>query len=639
MAHESLFIAAFVYLLAAVVSVPIAKKCGLSSVLGYLVAGVLIGPFVLKLVGEEGADVMNFAEFGVILMLFLVGLELQPALLWRLRGLIVGLGGVQVIATTAVIAGVALLLGLNWQAAVGLGMALSLSSTAIALQYLQEKGLSKTAGGQSAFSILLFQDIAVIPMLAVFPLLGSAALGGGTPSSGNAFQDWLAGEPAWVSTLLTLGAVVGIILAGRYLFQPLMALVARTRVRETFVALGLLLVIGVALLMTQLGVSPAMGTFLAGVVLANSEYRHELEADIEPFKGILLGVFFISVGAAIDFGLIAERPLMVAGLVLGLVALKALVLYGVGILGKLGRDQRMMQSFALAQGGEFTFVLAGLGFSGGVFTSELAQLLVAGAAVSMGLTPIFLLLDEKLLRPKLGPKEESRPSPNVENEEAPVILAGVGRFGNYVARLLRSQDVTVTVIDDDPDYIEFLRQLGIKAFYGDAVRHDLLEAAGAAEAQLLIIALDREENTNRLVELARRHYPQLKIMARALSRPHQYELLRAEVDYSVHQHVGSAMQLGEEALRLLGFRSFRAARLAKKLAAHDRETIELLADVQKDEKVYVSRSRERIADLKKQFQSDRERHGQMVDGAWDVEQLRSDLQEQNSPQPPSEPHG
>lgn len=630
MSHQSLFLSAFIYLLAAVISVPLAKRLGLSAVLGYLVAGIVIGPFGFKLVGEEGADVMHFAEFGVVLMLFLIGLELRPALLWRLRGPILGLGGAQVGATTVVALGVGLACGLAWQVALAVGMALALSSTAIVMQSLQEKGLVKTRGGQAVFSVLLFQDIAVIPMLAVFPLLatlprGGAAHGaseGGHHEATGPFQDWVAQQPGWVNTVLVLLVVAGIIAAGRYLFQPLFSIVARTRVREVFVALALLLVIGIALLMNALGVSPALGAFLAGVVLADSEYRHELESDIEPFKGLLLGVFFISVGAAIDFGLVASHPLPVAGLVVGLMVVKAVILFVLGVVGRLRLDQRLLFSLSLAQGGEFAFVLLGFGISEGVVAPETAQVVIAAVALTMAFTPLVLVAEERLLRPRLGTREAEKREPDPMDEEAPVILAGMGRFGNFVARLLRAQGVEVTVIDDDSDHIDFLRRLGIKAFYGDACRHDLLEAAGAHQARLLIVALDSEEKVTELAETARKHFPQLKVMARALSRPHLHSLVTGGVDYAIHQHAGSALQLGEQALVRLGFRAHQASRLTRKFQKLDWEAVRELAGIHTDEKLYVSRARERLAETERLFEEDRKRRSRLVDGAWDTEKLR-----------------
>lgn len=634
MAFESLFVSTFVYLLAAVISVPVAKKLGLSSVLGYLIAGILIGPYVMCVVGTEGEDVMHFAEFGVVLMLFLIGLELEPSLLWRLRGPILGLGGLQVGITTVAVTGVAVLCGIPWQMALAIGMALALSSTAIVMQTLQEKSLTQAPGGQSSFAVLLFQDIAVIPMLAVLPILATLEIskvkdgghghGHGDP---NPVAEWIAHQPGWVNTILVFGAVAAIVFGGRFLLRPILRLIAGTRVRETFTAFALLLVIGIALLMTWLGVSPALGTFLAGVVLANSEYRHELEADIEPFKGILLGVFFISVGASIDFSLIAERPGVIALLVFGLMVLKALILFGIGGFGKLAMGQRLFFSLALAQGGEFAFVLLGAAVGGGVVEPEVAQLLIASVALTMALTPIVLMVEERVIRKRFSPPEaEERDMDEIE-EQAPVILAGFGRFGNFVGRMLRTQGIKLTVIDSDPDHIEFLRKVGIKAYYGDVCRPDLLESAGAAEARLLILAVEDEEKSTELVELVRRHFPNLKILARATDRPHFYRLLNAEVDYVVHQHAGSAIDLGTEALKLLGMRPNRAVRAGLWFERYDREAASSLAEVHEDEQAYISRVRERVAEMERQFEEDERFSAEKVDEAWDTTALRDELKE------------
>lgn len=632
MANESLFFSAFVYLVAAVISVPIAKRLGLSSVLGYLVAGMLIGPFALKLVGEEGQDVMHFAEFGVVMMLFLIGLELRPSMLWRLRGPIIGLGGAQVVATMLAVMGIAVACGLAWQPALAIGMALALSSTAIVLQSLSEKGLSGTAGGRSAFSVLLFQDIAVIPMLATFPMLATMAPAKGDAhhgEGGNALSEWLSHQPGWVNTLMVLAAVFGIIFAARCVLQPLLGLVARTRVREAFVALALVLVIGIALLMNSLGVSAALGTFLAGVVLADSPYRHELESDIEPFKGLLLGVFFISVGASIDFALIAAKPGMVAAIVVGLMVLKAVVLGVIGYFGKLVIDQRLIFSLYLAQGSEFAFVLLGFGMTEGVMATETGQLLIASIALTMALTPLVMVLEEKVIRPRVGTRESDDQPADEMDEEAPVILAGVGRFGNFIARMLRSQKVEVTVIDNDSEHIEFLRRLGMKAFYGDANRHDLLEAAGAAKAKLLICTLDEEEKIAGLIDTARRHFPNLKIMARALSRVHEYELIDDGVDYVIHQNSGSSIRLAESAMVELGFRAHHASRVAKAFARHDRDATAALAASHRDEKAYVTQVRQSLSDLEELFQEDHRRKQSSVQASWDAGQLRDDTAEGN----------
>lgn len=625
-AGQNLFVSAFVYLVAAVLAVFIAKRVGLSSVLGYLVAGMVIGPFGLKLIGEEGQDVMHFAEFGVVMMLFLIGLELKPALLWRLRNPILGLGGAQVVITAGLIFGIVMIVGLPWQMALAIGLALALSSTAIVLQGLQEKGLSNTVGGRSAFSVLLFQDIAVIPMLAVYPLLVTLSPAGadGDAHGGSAtgFQAWLAHQPGWVNTLLVLGAVVAIILAGRYLVQPALRMIAATHVREAFVALALVLVIGIALLMGALGVSAALGTFLAGVVLADSEYRHELEADIEPFKGLLLGVFFIAVGASIDFSLIAAQPGVVAAVVVGLMVLKAMVLFGLGTIWKLNLDQRFLFGLSLAQGSEFAFVLFGFGVTAGVLPNEVAQVLIAGVALTMAITPLVMVVEEKVIRPQFGPREQSDREADSMDEEAPVILAGIGRFGNFIARLLRSQKIGVTVIDHDSDHIDYLRKLGIHAYYGDANRHDLLESAGAAKAKVIIIALDEQERVTQLIETVRKHFPHLKILVRALSRPHQFELINDGIEDAVHQYSGSAIEMSQIALTHLGVRAHRAHRVARAFARRDHQVAREIAAVHKDEKAFVSKVRRSLSEMEDHFDSEHAKLDRAVDEAWDTTDLR-----------------
>ena len=621
-----IFLSAFVYLLCAVIAVPIAKRLGLSSVLGYLVAGMVIGPFGLQFVGEEGQSVMHFAEFGVVMMLFLIGLELQPSLLWRLRGPILGLGGGQVLLTALAILVTGLICGLSWQVSLAIGLALSLSSTAIVLQSLKEKGLAGSTGGRSAFSVLLFQDIAVIPILAAFPLLATL-----TPVTGDdhgpsgGFQGWLSHQPGWMNTLLVLGAVVAIIVTGRLLVRPALQMVAKTRAREAFVALALALVVGIALLMDSLGVSAALGIFLAGVVLADSEYRHELEADIEPFKGLLLGVFFISVGASVDFALIGDQPGLVAGIVFGLMALKAVVLFVLGVMGKLKLDQRLLFSLSMAQGSEFAFVLFGFGITEGVFTGELAQILIASVALTMALTPLVMMFDEKILRPRFGTKVTEEREDDAMDEHAPVILAGMGRFGNFVARMLNAQGIETTVIDNDSDHIDMLRRIGIKAFYGDANRHDLLESAGAAEAKLLIVAIDDEERTRQLIETAQKHFPNLNIMVRALSMNHQYQLIESGVDYTVHQHSASALQLAEAAMIRLGCRAHKASRLAKAFAKNENERAHELAGIHRDKKAFMDTIREHVGEMERQFQQDRKDYSRDADRAWDTQRIRDDM--------------
>ncbi len=625
MTQEQFFSSALIYLAAAVISVPLAKKFGLSAVLGYLVAGMVIGPFGLRAIGQEGESVMHFAEFGVVMMLFLIGLELQPSMLWRMRGKILGLGGVQVIVTTAVITGIAMACGLVWQMALAIGMALSLSSTAIVMQSLQEKGLSKTSGGRSAFSVLLFQDIAVIPILAVYPMLATispSSAGNDHGGEGSAFQQWIAHQPSWVLTLLVLAAVVLIILASRLLLRPVLRTVAATGVREVFVALALLIVIGIASIMMQLGVSAALGTFIAGVVLADSEYRHELESDIEPFKGLLLGVFFIAVGAAIDFALIKSMPLTVAAIVLGLIFIKAAIIFTIGGIAKLGSDQRVLFSLSLAQGSEFAFVLFGFALSEGILPAETTQLLIASVAISMALTPLIMMVEEKVLRPKLGTREVDDKQADEIDEQSPFILAGVGRFGNFVARMLRAQGYPLTVIDSDSEHVEFLRKLGIETFYGDASRLDLLESAGAAEAKTIMIAIDDEEKILHIIELCRKHFPQLKIMARALSRTHEYELIQLGVDFVIHQHSGSATAMAEAALKCLGQRANQAHRAACYFTKHDKIVTQQAAEIHRDQGQYISLIREKISELEGFNLQDANSHKSAIEKAWASERLR-----------------
>lgn len=629
------FVNAFIYLLCAVIAVPVAKRLGLSSVLGYLLAGIVIGRFGLGLIGEEGESVMHFAEFGVVMMLFLIGLELEPSMLWKLRIPILGLGGGQLVFTTVAFMALALLCGLSWQVSLAIGLALSLSSTAIALQSLQEKGLAGTVGGRSSFSVLLFQDIAVIPILAAFPLLATfspeSVASEGHGEGGSAFHEWLSHQPGWVNTLMVLGAVVGIIVAGRFVVKPVLRLIARTRVREAFVAFALLLVVGIALLMDSLGVSAALGTFLAGVVLADSEYRHELEADIEPFKGLLLGVFFIAVGASIDFGLVVEQPWVIAGIVAALIVLKAAVLFGLGLLWKLKMDQRSLFALGLAQGSEFAFVLLGFGVSEGVFTTDLAQMLTAGVALSMGITPLVMIFEEKVLRKRFGTQEtENRPADEM-NENAPVILAGMGRFGNFIVRMLRHQGIESTVIDHDSDHIDMIRKYGMKAFYGDATRYDLLEAAGAREAKLLVIAIDNEEQIGQLIETARKHFPNLQILSRAMSMSHQYELIEKGIEYAVHQNSGSALQLAEHALVRLGRRSYQASRAARTFAKKDLERTHATVPFHRDQSAMIDVVRKQVAEMERQFERDQEEPNEELDKAWDTERIRNDLAEGRLP--------
>ncbi|NNF13278.1 MAG: potassium transporter [Gemmatimonadetes bacterium] len=625
MTTQTFFTQAFVYLTAAVVAVPLAKRFGLGSVLGYLLAGVVIGPFVFGFVGAEGEDVMHFAEFGVVMMLFVIGLELEPSLLWRLRAPILGLGGLQVGITTALVTGICLAVGLPWQQALAVGMIIALSSTAIVLQTLAEKGLLKSSGGQSAFSVLLFQDIAVIPMLALMPLLATQHM----ELSGeehHAAETWISTLPGWGRALAVLGAVAAIIVGGRYLLRPFFRILGQVRMREVFTAASLLLVIGIALLMTQVGLSPALGTFLAGVVLANSEYRHELEADIEPFKGLLLGLFFISVGASIDFGLIGNEPGLIASLTAGMIGLKFAVLIGLARAFKLGTDQAFLFAFALPQVGEFAFVLLSFASQEGVLGSQITDPLVASVALSMAVTPLLLVFNDRVLQPRVGTRPAAEREADVIAENHPVLIAGFGSFGSTVGRLLKAQGIGTTVLDVDSDQVELLRRMGLKVYYGDATRHDLLETAGAAEARMLVVALDSPATTLDVVKTARKHFPNLQIFARAFEWRDSFDLYEAGVTYVYREALDSSLRLGTDVMRAMGFRAYHAERATQKFLRHDQESLALLATMKgEEESVYITAARRRIEDLEQLLAADLQDDGLDRDAGWDPEALRADF--------------
>jgi monovalent cation:proton antiporter-2 (CPA2) family protein len=621
---QGFFFQAFVYLGAAVIAVPVAKRLGLGSVLGYLIAGMVIGPFGLGLIGEEGEDVMHFAEFGVVMMLFLIGLELQPALLWRMRGPILGMGGLQVLVTAVLIATIAGVVGLSWKAAVAVGLVLALSSTAIVLQTLAEKNLINTDGGQSAFAVLLFQDISVIPMLAVLPLLASEAPVVDPANAGHG-ASWVDGLPAWGHTLAVLLAVVAIIVAGRYLMRPLFRFIARTRQIEVFTAAALFLVIGIALLMSQVGLSPALGTFLAGVVLAESEYRHELEADIEPFKGLLLGVFFIAVGASVDFALIAAEPGTIIAIVATLIAVKLVVLFLIGRLFKMGLDQNLMFSFALAQGGEFAFVLFSFASQEGVLEASTTQRLIAAVAISMAVTPLLMLLNEKLLQPRVGTREREGRSADVIEESNPVIVAGFGRVGGIVGRFLQANGIGTTVLEFDSDHVEVLRKLGRKVFYGDASRLDLLRAAGADHAKVMLLAIDDHEKTMEMVETIRGEFPNLRLLVRARGRLEAYELIEEGVDDVYRETFESSLRMGVDTLEALGMRAYRAHRAAQRFRRHDEASLRALAGTHHDRNQYFTVAREHMQLLETTMLHDLEDRDTGGDGAWDAESIRQDF--------------
>ncbi len=605
---------ALIYLLAAVIAVPIAKRLGLGSVLGYLIAGIIIGPSALELVGDQ-TDVMHFAEFGVVIMLFLIGLELQPSRLWSLRKPILGLGGVQVIATSAIIAVLLLLLtDLAWQLALAIGLSVALSSTAIVLQTLSERGQMNTQAGNNAFSVLLFQDIAVIPILAILPLLATFAPVSSGDDHGGSLIGHLAG---WLQVLITFGVIGIIILAGRYISSPMFRYIADTRIKELFTAFALLIVIAIAVAMSAIGLSAALGTFLAGVVLADSEFRHEIEADIEPFKGLLLGLFFITVGASIDFALFAQEYVLIIGLVIALMAIKAAVLFALATLFKMQNRQSLLFTVALAQAGEFAFVLASAGRQTGVFDARTSGLLTVVVALSMLLAPLLFVAYEAWFS-----RTSQKASYEDDQEIQPtcsVIMAGYGRFGQIVGRLLRSQNIPMTILDHSPGQIDLVRRFGSTVFYGDASRRDLLEAAGAHNAKLLVVGVDDGAKCLEIIETAQKHFPNLKILARAIDRRHAYQLIDKNIEGFRRETFESALELGRDALLTLGMDEKKVEHVANLFAAHDEESLLKLAKVWGNDKSYGIAVRQRAEDLNQvlsddqlEFASERETARKMI---------------------------
>lgn len=615
---------AFIYLVAAVIAVPIAKRLGLGSVLGYLIAGIVIGP-VSGLVGSETQEIQHFAEFGVVMMLFLVGLELEPQALWRMRNRLLGMGGLQVGVTTALIAGAGYAMAMYWSVALTVGMIFALSSTAIVLQTLNEKGLARTEGGQATFSVLLFQDIAVIPMLALIPLLALPELAGsgvhGAEAGGHhGGGGWVASLPGWAYALLVLGSVAAVVLGGHFLSRPLFRYIASSRLREIFTAAALLLVIGIALLMSLVGLSPALGTFLAGVVLATSEFRHELESDIEPFKGLLLGLFFITVGAGINFDLLFGGFLHIIGLTLGVMAIKALVLYSLARLFRLAGSDRWLFTLGLAQAGEFGFVLLSFSVQNSVIPGGLAQELALVVALSMLFTPALFILYERFLLPRLD--QDGTGEADEIDEKGTVIIAGIGRFGQIINRLLVASGYKTVVLDHEADIIDLLRKVDVKTYYGDASRPDLLHAAGMDEASAFVVAIDDRERAVQMVEHVRRHYPRVKVFARAFDQNHMYLMKGAGADVTVRETFGSSLELGAEVLKSMGMHPFRVLKMSQAFREHDEAGIEQryeLWDENPDfasNKAFLARAREHGERLQEMMESDRIQFHDRSERGW-----------------------
>jgi monovalent cation:proton antiporter-2 (CPA2) family protein len=575
---------ALIYLAAGVIAVPLFKKLGLGSVLGFLAAGMVIGPWGLKLVSKPEA-VLHFAEFGVVLLLFLVGLELNPGRLWQMRKPIFGMGATQVASTLVAVAGIGWLLGQPFTIAVVAGMGFAMSSTAIALATLQERRLLGTPGGQAGFAVLLFQDLAVIPLALLLALLAPGAASGG--------MDWMAAGRAAV-------VIAALIAVGHFGLRPLLRVVANTGQREIFIGFALLLVLGVAALMESLGLSMALGSFLAGVMLAESEYRHELELDIEPFKGLLLGLFFIAVGMSIDLGLFVRSPLLILALALGIVALKGLLLYPIArFFGFCAPSDAFVFAFSLSQVGEFAFVL--FAAAGDILPRATHNLLNAVVAVSMVATPFLMILYARVIAPRLA--RTGKREADVVDESSPVIVAGFGRFGQVVTRVLNGLGIRATLIDHDPNQIELVRRFGSKAYYGDAARLDVLEKAGIAHARLLVVAIDDEASALRLVREARKRYPALKIIVRAHSRSDAFEYIELGVP-AVRETFPSALDAAELALRALDFGPMAARRVVTRFRRHDEEALAQQAPHRGEIRQLIAMQQQGRSDLERLLRSE-----------------------------------
>ena len=606
---EGFLFLASLYLGAAVLVVPLAVRFGLGSVLGYLAAGILIGP-MLNLAGGETMDLQHFAEFGVVLMLFLIGLELEPKALWDMRHKLLGMGGAQVVITSVAVAGALVWLGLAWEIALTLGMLVSLSSTAIVLQTLNEKNLMRTAGGRASFSVLLTQDIAVLPMLALIPLLATTR---GTPGAAQTAEpqtvegaaeplmSLVQSLPGWSVTLLTIGVVIGIVLVGHFLTRPIFRFVHASLLPEMSTFISLLMVLGIAFLMTMVGLSPALGTFLAGVVLANSEFRHQLEADIQPFKGLLLGLFFMTVGVGINVEVLRAQPMTILGLTLGLIAIKTTVLLALAIVFRLKGKDRWLFTLGLAQAGEFGFLIVSFALQQSILTTPVAQTALLVISLSMLLTPVLFILYERLARRLASRAPEQAPDDITETGR--VIIAGIGRFGQVVNRLVRHSGVSTVVLDADMATIETMRRFGVKGFFGDPSRPELLAAAGLATASILVVAVDDREKSNQIVAFARKSRPDLHIVARARDRVHVYELYQAGANDIVRETFDASIRAGRYVLENMGFSDYEASKLSQAYYQVDRAAMRDLAELWvpgqpvTQNEPYIARARQLDRDL------------------------------------------
>ncbi len=575
-----------IFLAAAVLFVPLFRYWGLGAVLGYLAAGIAIGPWGLRFI-EDVESILHFSEFGVMLLLFIIGLELQPSRLWTLRRVVFGLGGAQVGLSMIALGAIGLAFGLPFPAALVAGFGLAMSSTAFVLQMLAEKNELASRHGRASFAILLFQDLSVIPFMAIIPLLAVQ-------------QVHDASGPAWIVAVKTLGIFLVVILGGRYAMQPFLRMLASTRVPEIFTAATLLVVIATALAMDFAGMSMSLGAFLAGVLLADSEYRHELQADIEPFKGLLLGLFFIAVGMSANVGLLLHKPLLVMGLVTLLIVTKAAILYGIGRVVRLPQDAARSLAFALPQGGEFAFVLFGIATAAGVIAADVSELLVVVVTVSMILTPPLFIWQARFRKPLAGPAYDT-----IDATEAPVIIVGFGPFGQIIGRMLRLKKIGFTVLEKDPERVDFVRQFGNKIYYGDAARVDLLRAAHAGKAKMLIISIANAETSMQIAESVRRHFPNLQIYAVASDRQHALRLMDLNIRHIIRRSYFSSLEMARRLLIDMGDSETEAQHAIDMFRGFDETALKRQQAVYRDEKRLMQTAQETARELEQLFEEDR----------------------------------
>lgn len=616
MEHSFLF-QALVFLIAAVLCVPIAKKLGMGSVLGYLIAGIILGPFVFGFIGAEGEDILHASEFGVVMLLFIIGLELDPKEFWGLRKAILGFGSLQVFGT-ALLLFLCFVYFFNWSfnLSIAVSLSMALSSTAIILQTLKEKGISNTIPGQASFSILIFQDIMVIPILAILPLL---AIPGVAPVTTN--KTLISGLPGYAQTFVVFG-VIGLVYAiTRFIVTPLLNLIVKVNLKEVFVAASLTIVIGVSYVMTLVGISPALGAFLAGIVLATTEYRHSLESTIEPFKGLLLGLFFIAVGSTINFAVIASKPMEIVSIVVGVMFVKSIVIFAIGKLFKMTFKNNILTALLLSQVGEFAFVLLNFSTTLHIVDKETFDILMAVTAISMVVTPVLLVVYEIVQKLTLKNKEAPKQKADEIHSKHDVILIGFGHFGSTIGRFLRANGISATILDSDPDRVTMLRKMGFNVYFGDGTDIDLLHAAGAEKAKYLIATVDPPSVNQQIISLVKKHFPHIEIIARAKNRYDAYELLDMGIQSIYRETLYTSVHLAVDVLTKLGVRAYTAERKGQNFITFDEEAMKKLAKDRHDTKKYILSVREQIELQEKLLSEDIHFSLTQQDSAWDSEPL------------------